>query len=195
MTSFMAFSAAASVKSLAFVDTNASIACVSTSMPVSAVVAGGTERTSSASRIAASGSISSDTRGYFADFCGSLMTAKVVTSEPVPLVVGTATNDIFSVSPPFTDSQFMAFAASIDEPPPRANRTCGLKSRSCPIPFVTVAMSGSGFTSEKIWYWTPFFSMGSVRYPTIPLSCMNLSVTMNARLTPVRISSSPSFPR
>ena len=38
----MAFSAIASVKSFALMDTNASRACVSTSIPVSAVIAGGT---------------------------------------------------------------------------------------------------------------------------------------------------------
>ena len=45
---------------------------------------------SSASRIASSGVISRDTSGYFLCSFGSETTAKEVTSEPVPLVVGIA---------------------------------------------------------------------------------------------------------
>ena len=99
----MAFSAAASVKSFAFFDTNASIACVRTSIPVSAVIDGGTVFVSSASRIASSGRSSSATNGYFADFSGSLMTEKRLTSVPVPLVVGIATNLHFSENPSLAD--------------------------------------------------------------------------------------------
>ena len=63
---------------------------MNTSIPVSAVIAGGTLFTSSASRIASSGVNSQDTSGYFLCSAGSDTTANEVTSDPVPLVVGIA---------------------------------------------------------------------------------------------------------
>ena len=68
---------------------------MNTSIPVSAVIAGGTLFTSSASRIASSGVRLSATRGYFTCASVSFTTAKEVTSEPVPLVVGTAIRPTF----------------------------------------------------------------------------------------------------
>ena len=88
----MDFSAKASVKSLAFVETNASIACVRTSIPVSAVIFGGTVSVSSGSRNTTSGVRSSSTSGYLTPAALSVMTANAVTSLPVPLVVGSATS-------------------------------------------------------------------------------------------------------
>ena len=59
-------------------------------MPVSAVTDAGTLLTSSSSRIASSGVRLSETSGYLRPAAGSAMTAKEVTSLPVPLVVGMA---------------------------------------------------------------------------------------------------------
>ena len=86
------FSAKAVEKSFLFVLTQASIACVKTSIPVSAVIAGGTLFTNSASKIVSSGVSDSDTSGYFLSASRSETTANEVTSEPVPLVVGIAIN-------------------------------------------------------------------------------------------------------
>lgn len=58
-------------------------------MPVSAVIAGGTEATSDGSRMAISGSSDASTSTSFSAL--AFTTEKAVTSEPVPLVVGMAT--------------------------------------------------------------------------------------------------------
>lgn len=63
---------------------------MNTSIPVSAVIAGGTLLTSSASRIASSAVRLSETSGYLTFASVSFTTAKEVTSDPVPLVVGIA---------------------------------------------------------------------------------------------------------
>lgn len=63
---------------------------MNTSIPVSAVIVGGTLLTSSASRIASSAVRLSETSGYFTLASVSFTTAKEVTSDPVPLVVGIA---------------------------------------------------------------------------------------------------------
>ena len=86
----IAFSAKAAENSLLSVLTYDSRACVKTSMPVSAVILGGTDFTSTASKIASSGSKESLESGVFVWFSGSLITEKDVTSLPVPLVVGIA---------------------------------------------------------------------------------------------------------
>ena len=57
---------------------------------MSAVIAGGTLFTNSASRIASSAVRLGEISGYFTLASVSFTTAKDVTSEPVPLVVGTA---------------------------------------------------------------------------------------------------------
>ena len=90
ISSVIDFSASASVKSFDSVDTYASSACVSASMPVSAVIAGGTLATSSGSRIATIGCRESLTRGYLTPSAVLVITENLVTSEPVPLVVGIA---------------------------------------------------------------------------------------------------------
>ncbi len=64
-------------------------------VPVSAVTDGGTDRTSSASRMASSAVRLSETRGYLIWAWVSLITANEVTSEPVPLVVGIAIKATF----------------------------------------------------------------------------------------------------
>ena len=66
--SLIAFSAIASVKSVRFVETKASMACVSTSSPASAVTFGGTLITSSAFSTAEVGSKLSSTIGYLTFF-------------------------------------------------------------------------------------------------------------------------------
>ena len=158
----MDFSAAASEKSLAAVDTRASTAWVKTSMPVSAVTAGGTLAVSTASRMATSGRRLSSTRGYLTSFSGSVMTAKRLTSEPVPLVVGTAMNWQSRMSQALAAKKTMVLAASMGEPPPKAMTASGLNSRMVSTPLVTVAMSGSAFTWSKIRYSAPTLSRTSV---------------------------------
>ena len=66
---------------------------------MSAVTWGGTLRVKEGSSSAASGSIRSSVRGYFAPAFGSERTEKEVTSLPVPEVVGMATNRGFSDAP------------------------------------------------------------------------------------------------
>lgn len=148
----MAFSAAASEKSVWAVDTKASTAWVNTSMPVSAVTTGGTLTVSTGSSTAASGSSPSSTRGYLTSLTLSVMTAKRLTSEPVPLVVGMAVKSTSRISRCLAAKNRMALAASMAEPPPKATTASGWKSSSRPTPAVTVAMSGSACTSEKTRY-------------------------------------------
>ena len=64
------------------------MAWVSTSKPVSAISAGGRSRRKSLSRMARSGRNRLSTRGYLV--CPWVSTAKSVTSEPDPEVVGMA---------------------------------------------------------------------------------------------------------
>ncbi|EKN40140.1 hypothetical protein CFSAN001627_21629 [Clostridium botulinum CFSAN001627] len=66
------------------------MACVITSIPVSAVIALGTDLTNSGSRIATVGRSDLSVRAYFNPSCLFVITAYSVTSEPVPLVVGIA---------------------------------------------------------------------------------------------------------
>ncbi len=70
-------------------------------------------------------------------FSGSLMTQALVTSEPVPLVVGIATQ-VSTGRPPCWLNQTIALAASIAEPPPKPITTCGRRACICAIPFATV---------------------------------------------------------
>ncbi|MCY1440385.1 hypothetical protein D9M71_566580 [compost metagenome] len=67
---------------------NDSIACTIASMPVIAVMAGGTPNVSVPSRSATSGSSRGDTTPFFSSF-GVVRMEIGVTSEPVPAVVGT----------------------------------------------------------------------------------------------------------
>ena len=121
----MAFSANADENSFSLILTKASNACVKTSIPVSAVICGGTLRTNSASKIASSGSKLGEINGYFICRSGSVITAKEVTSEPVPLVVGIAIKGILGYPSVVIANSRIAFEASIAEPPPTAIKTSG----------------------------------------------------------------------
>ena len=147
---------------MASVDTKASTAWVNTSMPVSAVTVGGTLVVSSASKMAMSGSRLSSTKGYLTPFSRSVITAKRLTSEPVPLVVGMAMNLQSRMSRSRAAKNTIALAASMAEPPPKATTASGWNSRICSTPLVTVAMSGSACTSEKILNSPPLRSSRSV---------------------------------
>lgn len=68
-------------------------------MPVLAVICGGTLTTSSGSRIAISGYSALLNSGYLMPLSGSLITQALVTSEPVPLVVGIATQVSMLIPP------------------------------------------------------------------------------------------------
>ena len=70
--------------------TKASIACVSASMPVAAVMAGGRPVISAGSSAATLGTSRVSTITILLLRSGSAITAATVTSEPVPAVVGTA---------------------------------------------------------------------------------------------------------
>lgn len=79
---------------------------------------------------------------------GSLITQALVTSEPVPLVVGMATQ-VSMLMPLCWLNQTIAFAASIAEPPPKPMTTCGRRACICAIPCTTVWIVGSGVISLK----------------------------------------------
>ena len=70
--------------------TKDSIACVSASMPVAAVMCGGSPVMSSGSSAAIFGTSRGSMMTSLVWCSGSAMTAATVTSEPVPAVVGTA---------------------------------------------------------------------------------------------------------
>ena len=77
---------------------------------------------------------------------GSVSTAKEVTSDPVPAVVGTAAKVISPVAPSFLPNTSMALAQSMGEPPPKATTAWGPKSARARAPFATRSMGGSGTT-------------------------------------------------
>ena len=70
----------------------ASSACMSASMPVAAVTPGGHETVSAGSTIASAGRRCRCETPVFVPRRGKSTTATVVTSEPVPEVVGSATS-------------------------------------------------------------------------------------------------------
>ena len=82
-------------------------------------------------------------RGYFSPFSRSVMTAKRLTSDPVPLVVGMAANSTSRTSRCLAEKNRMALAASMAEPPPKAITASGWKSSSSPTPAMTSSKSVS----------------------------------------------------
>ena len=127
-----------------------------------------------------SGKSDLSTRGYFTPFPLSVITAKEVTSDPVPLVVGTAINSISGKSPICFEKCMIAFASSIAEPPPRAIRVSGLYAMTSFTPSTTSSSGGSGTTLLKILYSFSFNC--SVIRSTIFDSTINGSVTIKIRV-------------
>ena len=102
-----------------------------------------------------------------------MITAKLLTSEPVPLVVGIAMKQIFlNFSSIRRAMKTIAFAASMDAPPPRQITVSGTKATSFSTPPVTTPRSGSAATSEYTSYSFPARSSLSVTYFTLPLTAM-----------------------
>ena len=86
----------------------------------------------------------------------SVITAKEVTSEPVPLVVGTAIKgNSFPVC--LRAIKTVDFAASIDEPPPRATTTSAFALSRKSSAFAMSSTGGSGFISEYMLICVQFF--------------------------------------
>ena len=96
--------------------------------------------------MASSGRRASSTRGYLTPFARSVSTAKEVTSEPVPAVVGTATKRMSAPVPSFLPNSSMALAQSMGEPPPKATTAWGRNSASALAPWATSSRGGSGTT-------------------------------------------------
>lgn len=90
----IAFRARPSENGLALRLTYASTACVSASMPVSAVSREGIDRVSSKSTTAATGRNAGPVQSIFSSVALSVMTVNWVASEPLPAVVGTAITGI-----------------------------------------------------------------------------------------------------
>jgi len=82
--------ASASLSGWLPVEMTDSMACVRASIPVAAVRPGGRETVSSGSRIARSGIMKGLLNSSFSPWASSRMTAAMVTSLPVPAVVGMA---------------------------------------------------------------------------------------------------------
>src|SRR5689334_25429838 len=98
-------------------------------MPVAAVIGGGRPVISAPSSAAASGTSRGDMIANLRVLAGSDTTAAMVTSEPVPAVVGTAyigsslkntriKPDMSTIGYGLVARAAMTFAASIEEPPP-----------------------------------------------------------------------------
>ena len=81
--------------------------------------------------MASSGRRASSTRGYLTPFARSVSTAKEVTSEPVPAVVGTATKRMSAPVPSFLPNSSIAW---------------GRNSASALAPWATSSRGGSGTT-------------------------------------------------
>ena len=142
-------------------------------MPVSAVILGGTERVKLASRSAPSGASASSMRATFVS--PRVMTAKFVTSEPVPAVVGIARK--YGWARPFCSAKYrMAFVASMQEPPPNAMTTSGLAPKIMSTPASTSSWLGSGRTLEYTLTCAPDGRYWVILL-TMPDSCRKPSVT------------------
>ena len=172
-----AFSPMASLKGVAFRATQPSAAWVSTSMPVSAVTAGGTPESRDGSSTARSGSRASSTRGYFTPASASVRTAKEVTSDPVPAVVGMH----HSSGGGFPPAKWrMALAQSMGEPPPKASTASGPNARRTWTPWATSRRDGSGLTWSNTLISQPF-SRAFTPSSRPDLWARNSSVTMSTR--------------
>ena len=137
----------------------ASIACVSASMPVVAVVRGGRPTVSPGSRMAYSGMSLRSMSAYLWCVSLSVMTAAIVVSLPVPDVVGMATMGgtvlPTRMTPAISSQLFFGqatraaapFVASIGLPPPRATKPLQPVSVYCVRIFSTVFTEGLASTS------------------------------------------------
>ena len=184
-----------SEKSLLHVQLYPSIACVSASIPVSAVSWGGMARAICGSTMAMSGTICRLMRLSFLWSSVSVSTTANVASEPVPDVVETQTSLHLAPSPKSVTNglissisisgrsycTLIALAASMTDPPPTAT----IKSGACWLmretPLRTVWSDGSGSTSSKTQP-TDVSARASCSFTRSmrPRSTIFLSVTMNA---------------
>ena len=140
MISATASRAYSSVSLVALREMKASTACVSASMPVAAVIAGGTPVIRLPSSAAMRGTRRKSMMANLRSFSGSETTAAMVTSEPVPAVVGTAYSGaglrssrnrpaIQRTPCGLRARAAMTLAASMEEPPP----TAMIASQPCPL--------------------------------------------------------------
>ena len=147
--------------------------------------------------MAISGSSDGSTSTSFSAW--ALTTEKLVTSEPVPLVVGMATNCgrwRAASGRVCARVKITALAASITEPPPSATTRSGAQLSICFIPRTTVAISGSATTSSQICTSTPRARRIVVTRSARPNLTIAWSVTSRARwaFTSVRTASA-SWPK
>jgi hypothetical protein len=167
------------------------------STPVAAVTIGGTETVRAGSTIAMSASISTLSVATLFIVAGSVTSARVPTSLPVPAVVGTwasATRRLGArFGPEISDkvlslgaSTATSFARSMALPPPKPITASAPAAFAAATAASRLGRSGSGFTSPK--------SPGSRRPRTSRRAAFTLSATTKGRSAPAASSQAASVP-
>mmetsp|Transcript_2591 Transcript_2591/g.7797 ORF Transcript_2591/g.7797 Transcript_2591/m.7797 type:complete len:225 (-) Transcript_2591:224-898(-) len=200
----MPFMDSTSTIAFAFFDMYGSMHCVSASMPAAAVTDLGVLTCSDGSTTANVGIISSERMETFRSSWTDFTTAFLVTSDPVPAVVGIAitgsgrfssgrplpmTSQNSSGSPPFVATAAIAFAASTAEPPPIPITTS--QPLACFAPSRTSSSVGSRDTENVANSSSCSLSASNVprnrSHPPLP-------VTTRTLLAFSFLTSSPSLP-
>jgi hypothetical protein len=130
----------------------------------------------------------------FSSVSESMTMATLVTSEPVPAVVGMHTignpagatlGTLKRLSgPPCSASTAMALAESMAEPPPNPTMASAPSSRDASTPSTSDAVVGSGTAPSKVAWRMLADESASCTGSSTPVRDKNLSVTSNGRRQP-----------
>ena len=173
----------------------ASTQCAIASTPVAAVTIGGTLTVSAGSMIAMSASISTLSVAILFIVPGSVISARVPTSLPVPAVVGICASATRRAGARFgpemsgsrrslVTSTATSLARSIALPPPKPMTASAPAALAAATAASRFGRSGSGFTSPK--------SAASVSPRMSRRAALILSATTNGRRAPVASSQAAS---
>ena len=176
-------------------EVKASTQCAMASTPVAAVTIGGTLTVSTGSMIAMSASISTLSVAILFIVPGSVISARVPTSLPVPAVVGiwasTTRRAGARFGPEISGSRLSlvtstatSLARSMALPPPKPTTASASAAFAAATAASRFGRSGSGFTSPK--------SAASLRPRTSSRAALTLSATTNGRRAPVAASQGAS---
>ncbi len=184
-------------------------------MPVAAAIAAGSVRVLSGSRMARRGNSGKSAISSLTLRSGSLMTAAIDTSLPVPAVVGMQASGAISsglpmpsssrgirkkpscsaAEPPWVKTASATFAVSITEPPPTARK------ESAPASLAAAAQRSTTSVDESCGTWSktpatsrpPSVTPASAR-STRPVPRITSSVTTKTRWAPSFWNSKPVDP-
>ena len=181
-------------------------------MPVAAATDGGSVRVVSGSRIARRGKSGKSAISIFTFSSGTLITAAIDTSLPVPAVVGMQASGASSwgfpmpssargirkkpscsrASPPWVNTTSATFAVSITEPPPRARNESAPASLAAAAQRSQTSVEESWGTSSKMPATSrPPFVIPASTSSTRPVPRITWSVTTKMRRAPSFWNSNP----